>query len=149
MLFAMLFACGSEKSDSAIDVGFGDSLNVGWNKIRPGGDTVCSRGAEFAFAVRKGSSPNIVIDFVGGGACWDELTCGFADATFTDNADWVNDLEGRTDAGEGICNADHPENPFADYHHVIIPYCTGDIHWGNRTQHTDLAHLSQFITKVA
>ena len=40
-------------------------MRDGWNKIVPGGDTMCSRGSEFAFAVRKGASSNIVIDFVG------------------------------------------------------------------------------------
>ena len=135
ILFLTLMACGeSGKEDSAVEIGFGDELSEGWNVIRPGGDTMCSRGSDFAFAVRKGSIPKIVIDFVGGGACWDELTCGFADATFTDNVDWVLDLEGVTEPGEGIYNTGHPENPFADYHHVLIPYCTGDIHWGNQTQ---------------
>ena len=112
MLF-LLLACGSEE-EKQVEIGFGDSLNEGWNKIVPGGDTMCSRGSEFAFAVRKGTSQNIVIDFVGGGACWDELTCGFADATFTDNVDWIDDIEGTTTAGEGIYNTDNAENPFAD-----------------------------------
>ena len=129
----LLLACGPEE-EKQVEIGFGDSLNEGWNKIVPGGDTMCSRGSEFAFAVRKGTSQNIVIDFVGGGACWDELTCGFADATFTDNVDWIDDIEGTTAAGEGIYNTDNTENPFADYHHIMIPYCTGDIHWGNQTQ---------------
>ena len=129
----LLLACGSGEEKS-VEIGFGDSLDEGWNKIIPGGDTTCSRGSQFAFAVRKGSTPNIVIDFVGGGACWDELTCGFADATFTDNVGWVDDIDGTTAAGEGIYNTDSAENPFADYHHVMIPYCTGDIHWGNQTQ---------------
>ena len=52
------------------------------------------------------------------------------------NADWcrwnsnvwghVTDVPGEV--------AQNTENPFADYHHVLIPYCTGDIHWGNQTQ---------------
>jgi len=133
MLLMLWLACG-DAEEKEVEVGFGDSLDEGWNKIVPGGDTMCSRGSEFAFAVRKGSVDKIVIDFVGGGACWDELTCGFADATFTDNVDWVDDIAGTTDAGEGIYNTDNAENPFADYHHVMIPYCTGDIHWGNQTK---------------
>ena len=65
-----------------------------------GGDTICSRGDDFAFAVRKGTSKNIVIDFVGGGGCWDEFTCGFADATFTDNVDWIDDIVGVSCRGQ-------------------------------------------------
>ena len=54
----LLLACGSE-DEKQVEIGFGDSLNEGWNKIVPGGDTMCSRGSEFAFAVRKGASQNI------------------------------------------------------------------------------------------
>ena len=25
----------------------------------------------------------------------------------------------------------HPDNPIKNWHHIVIPYCTGDIHWGN------------------
>ena len=46
-------------------------------------------------------SSNIVIDFVGGGGCWDEFTCGFADATFTDNVDWIDDMVDAPAGGEG------------------------------------------------
>ena len=31
----------------------------------------------------------------------------------------------------GFYDHDNAENPFKDWYHVIIPYCTGDIHWGD------------------
>lgn len=110
---------------------FGDNLLEGWNVFQPGGDTTCSRGTPFTFAARKGNSRKLLVDFIGGGACWNEFTCGFADAIFSDNADWVKDFEGKTGVQGGIYDETNPDNPFADYHHVVIPYCTGDIHWGN------------------
>jgi len=134
MLFlTYILACQNENKETEEEHKFGESLADGWNKITPGGDTICSRGDEFSFAVRKGSSKNIVIDFVGGGGCWDEFTCGFADATFTDNVDWIDDLLDTPVSGEGIYDINNASNPFRDYHHVMIPYCTGDVHWGNST----------------
>ena len=46
-----------------------------WETITPGGDTGCGRGAEFRFQFRPGPAPGLVIDFQGGGACWDAATC--------------------------------------------------------------------------
>ena len=69
-----------------------------------------------------------MVDFTGGGACWDEFTCGFADAIFQDNVDWIYDL--LDEELTGIYNRSNPDNPVRDYHHVVIPYCTGDVHWG-------------------
>ena len=56
---------------------------------------------------------------------------GFADATFTDNGTGYH--WGRLLLGRAFTHRQHRES-FADYHHIMIPYCTGDIHWGNQTQ---------------
>ena len=134
LILSMLFACGTAEDAEQPRV-FGDDLAPGWNKIEPGGESVCSRGDDFAFAVRKGTTNNIVIDFIGGGGCWDEFTCGLADASFTDNVGWVDDIVGEPVAGdvEGIYDSFNEQNPFRDDHHVLIPYCTGDVHWGHTT----------------
>lgn len=115
------------------DTGSGDApilpdLGEGWTIIEPGGDTICSRGTPFRFAVRAGTTNRVVVDFMGGGACWDALTCGLAGAIFNED---VDDLEDYTDQVSGIYDVTNPENPFADWFHVFIPYCTGDIHWGD------------------
>ena len=34
----------------------------------------------------------------------------------------------------GISDFQNAENPFADWYQVFIPYCTGDVHWGNNTE---------------
>lgn len=103
----------------------------GWTVIEPGGETICSRGTDYRYAVRRGTVNKVVIDFMGGGACWDDLTCSIAGSIFNDNAD---DLEAFTAMQlQGIYNVDNPDNPFADWWHIFIPYCTGDIHWGNAT----------------
>lgn len=137
--FALLAACGGDTDKgSAGDTGggdpalvFGEDLAPGWNIIRPGGDTRCARDTPFVFAVRPGTSRKVVVEYMGGGACWDEFSCGFADALFTDDAEWVEVFEGQTAVAGGIYDETNPANPVAEHHHVLIPYCSGDIHWGD------------------
>ena len=43
----------------------------------------------------------------------------------------MNTLESDRNGLEGIYNRDI-RNPLKDWHHIVIPYCTGDIHWGSQ-----------------
>jgi hypothetical protein len=47
----------------------------------------------------------------------------------------VSGLRQIVDAGYqlGIYDRDNPANPFRDDWYVLVPYCTGDIHWGDAT----------------
>lgn len=105
-------------------------LAEGWTEVPGGEGTTCARGAPWSFFVRKGTVNRLVVDFIGGGACWSEESCGFAGSLFADDMDWMRDLVDSS-AYEGIYDTDNPENPFADWYHLIVPYCTGDIHWGD------------------
>ena len=106
-----------------------DELEEGWNVIRPGGSTICSRGSEYAFAVRRGEVDKVVIDFMGGGACWNNLTCSIAGSIFNED---VEGIERWVSADfDGIYDQENDANPFQGWSHVFIPYCTGDIHWGD------------------
>lgn len=106
------------------------SLPAGWNAISPGGETTCSRGTPFRYFVRPGTVNRLIVEFRGGGACWDALTCSLAGAVFeeavTDDPATINEQ-----SLTGIYDHANPDNPFRDWHHVHIPYCTGDIHWGD------------------
>ncbi|WP_433933466.1 pectin acetylesterase-family hydrolase [Sorangium cellulosum] len=106
------------------------SLAPGWNTIEPGGETTCSRGDPFKYFVRPGTVNRVIVEFRGGGACWSATTCSVAGSLFqetvTEEANVVNQ-QGAT----GIYDHENPDNPFRDWHHVYIPYCTGDIHWGD------------------
>ena len=113
-----------------------DELEDGWNELVPGGPTVCSRGSEFAFFVHPGTVNKLVVDFIGGGACWSFDTCAFATSIFSDSVEPVRDAI-ELGVAVGIYDRAHAENPFADWTHVIIPYCTGDIHWGDATTSYD------------
>lgn len=105
-------------------------LQPGWNVIYPGGDTVCSRGAPFMFAVNPGTENKLVVDFEGGGACWTDLSCSVSGALFKERAeDSLKYIQ--QGYAEGIYDRKNAQNPFKDWFHVFVPYCTGDIHWGD------------------
>jgi hypothetical protein len=106
------------------------SLGEGWNEIAPGGDTICSKGTPFRFWVRKGTVNKVVVDFRGGGACWNTLTCAVGDSLFQPEANPEPWMDGSS-APNGIYDHDNADNPFKDWHHVYIAYCTGDVHWGD------------------
>src|SRR3954454_12772701 len=104
------------------------------NVLRPGGSTICSRGTEYAYFVIPGASRDkVIIEFEGGGACWDQRTCGLASSLFKETVD----VEKHTvDLAGSQTWYDHsnPNHPMKDWTHVFIPYCTGDIHWGDNVK---------------
>ncbi|WP_437590861.1 pectin acetylesterase-family hydrolase [Sorangium sp. So ce1000] len=100
------------------------SLPPGWNTVEPGGETTCARGDPFKYFVRKGTVNRLVVEFRGGGACWSADTCSVAGSLFQETV-------GEDPLTTGIYDHENPDNPFRDWHHVYIPYCTGDVHWGD------------------
>lgn len=141
---ACLLACGGELVDSGSGAGGNGGgalggggatpdpitlLPDGWNQIAPGGDTRCGDGSAWSFYVRKGSTNRLVLDLQGGGACFDETTC-FSEHRAVTHLRIEPDLE--VDAPAGLHDRERADNPFADWHYVIVSYCTGDQHWGNR-----------------
>ena len=100
----------------------------GWEEIFPGGETRCARGEPFSFFVNKGTSGKVVVDFIGGGACWNAQTCSREGATFVDSVDMVRNIYKQ--GPEGVYNHKDLSNPLHNWTHVVVPYCTGDIHWG-------------------
>ncbi|KAH7479271.1 uncharacterized protein KRP23_6067 [Phytophthora ramorum] len=113
--------------------------------IYPGGNTRCafddyqdsvtafSTNSTYFFQVFPNADldkSNLMIFFQGGGACTDEETCSFslqcslgASATLATAA---------TSSSAGVLNRSISDNMFKDWNIVFIPYCTGDVHAGNR-----------------
>ncbi|MEM9488710.1 MAG: pectin acetylesterase-family hydrolase, partial [Myxococcota bacterium] len=107
-------------------------LTEGWNEIKPGGDTICADGSEYSFFVRPGTTDQLLIEFSGGGACWDATTCSMPAMFYTDSLTGVREyLVDAPEALAGFVGYQSEDNPFRDWTHVYVPYCTGDIHWGN------------------
>ena len=115
----------------AVALAPGSVLAQEWEAVAPGGDTICSDGSPYRFFVHRGDPNRLLIEFEGGGACWSGSTCE-ADVY---NRNVLSDPEAARQAGQlqGIYDRTNPANPLKDYTHVYIPYCTGDLHWGNAT----------------
>ena len=126
-----LVACGEDFADGLP----GPPADGEWIEVLPGGDTICSRGTEYRFFVRGGDPDKVIIDFQGGGACWDPGSCGLADALFSDSTGELDGFLAGIEAGAfgGIFESGE-DLPFNDWTIIHIPYCTGDIHWGNSVQ---------------
>ena len=118
-------------SVAAQDIPARADLGEGWTAISPGGETICSRGTPYTFYVREGSSDNLLIEFQGGGACWNDGTCGLSTPTFDESVDTEDPNDNPELGAYGIHDLENPDNPFADYDMVVITYCTADVHMGD------------------
>ncbi len=100
-----------------------------WTAVDPGPGCMCMDGSPFELWDRPGDPTKVVLYFEGGGACFSAETCNFADSTATVNLDLGSPPSGRG----GLFDQTNPENPIADYSMVYVPYCSGDVHIGNKT----------------
>lgn len=107
-------------------------LYAQWQTVTPGGDTICSDGSPFRFFVHRGDPEKLLIEFEGGGACWSAATCALD--TYTRRVSIDPEEAQRRGLLQGIYERTRADNPLRDFTHVYIPYCTGDLHWGNVTK---------------
>src|SRR5688572_22517499 len=114
-------------------LGLGASpLEAQWQAVEPGGETICADGSPYRFFVHPGDPARLLVEFEGGGACWDAGTCALSIYSRRVTIDPVSvERSGRL---VGIYDRKNPENPFRDWTHVYVPYCTGDLHWGHNDQ---------------
>lgn len=52
-----------------------EPLPAGWNKMQPGGRTLCARGDPWEYYVRPGKTNKVLVYLQGGGACFDFVSC--------------------------------------------------------------------------
>jgi hypothetical protein len=125
----ILYGCGnSDTPNNGIFAPIAPEQDSSWKKVFTGKDTICAFGAEYFFYFYQGTSNKLVIEFEGGGACWNATNCNQVIGTFSSSVD-PEQFGGNL---TGIHDHANPDNPFKDWSHVFIPYCTGDIHWGNK-----------------
>lgn len=106
-------------------------------------DAKCRNGSETGIGVRYGSGDGLVIYFEGGGACFNTLTCGA-------NPDAYNEGNFAGFAGGGGTQnffSTDAENPVGDWSFIYVPYCTGDVHAGDRPDAMlpDVLGTQQFV----
>lgn len=96
--------------------------------------TRCANGSETGIGVNlTKKSKKAVVYLMGGGACWDAASCGFGLAA---NLNGYTDGNFKSDIGKygstGPFDRTDAQNPFKDYSFFFVPYCTGDVHAGNK-----------------
>lgn len=125
-----------EASDPGLT--FGDAITAEartWTFV-PFDDAFCMDGSTTGIGVSLNpASDRVMIYLQGGGACFDTLSClgvanrdGFAEAELDSLSTFLS---------RGIFDRDDPDNPVADWNHVFIPYCSGDVHAGTRADGPD------------
>lgn len=105
-----------------------------WIKIEPPG-VVCGNNTQYKFFANfSATSDKLVVVFEPGGACWDYDSCtgkngirgaanvdGLKDNHW-DKASFISPFLSRYD----------DTSPSQDWNLIYVPYCTGDVHTGNR-----------------
>ncbi len=130
-----------------------------WSWV-PFDNAFCANGSTTGIGANiTDKSSKVVIYLMGGGACWNDLTCygvktavniesGYGEAQFESDAKNLNgSLFDRTD----------PDNPLKDASYFFVPYCTGDVHAGDNpdavyggkpTKHVGFANMKAFLSRI-
>ncbi|MEM1981822.1 MAG: pectin acetylesterase-family hydrolase [Candidatus Hadarchaeales archaeon] len=96
---------------------------IDWEKIYLPYPCVNADNKRTYIMVSKGSSNNLLIYLEGGGAATDFVTY------YTMAFSYICEL---LPPKCGIFDRRNPDNPFRDWTFVFVPYCTADVHSGNR-----------------
>jgi hypothetical protein len=121
-----------ELSDAGVDKYIGaftpiSSTDVGdgWTKhtFDPDGGNgpICIAGTAFSAFTRAGNPSKLLIFEQGGGACWQDFY----------NCNVLSEAQEPPTDRVGIWDFDSPDNPFADYSIVYMPYCDGSVFSGD------------------
>ncbi len=123
---ALLAACG----DDAVG---GSPPTLGttpkkWEYV-PIDGAMCMNGSPTGIGVNLGTSGDLVIYMEGGGACFNNDTCGHvAHPSGWGPDEFQLNIEPY---GIGIFDRLDDFNPMRNATYVFVPYCTGDVHAGN------------------
>jgi len=102
---------------------------VSWETIDAPADCMCADGSPYSYFVREADPTKVMFYLEGGGACFAGPMCAPGSDSYKQD---VGSAPGE--GATGIFDFDNPDNPFADYSFVYVPYCTGDVHSGNTTK---------------
>jgi Pectinacetylesterase len=125
---------------------------TGWTWYEVSGSS-CRDGSPAGFYVHTGSARKLLIYLEGGGACINAGYCAYNPANVrtavAGNGETVVGTAFGTvldrqrpgiytspehqGAPAGIFDFENEQNPFKEWSQVYIPYCTGDLHFGTKT----------------
>ncbi|BDG01225.1 pectinacetylesterase family protein [Anaeromyxobacter oryzae] len=97
----------------------------------PFDDAFCGDGSTTGLAVNRGSGPDLVVFFDGGGACWDYTTCAAGTAVDRSYGPSEFEVERADYIPSSFTDRSHLPPALADATVVFVPYCTGDVHGGD------------------
>ncbi len=78
------------------------------------------------------ASDELLVYFVGGGACWNLATCGVGTSANLRRGYGAADFAADGIRRWSMFSRQEPRNPFRAMSHVVVPYCTADVHAGTR-----------------
>lgn len=123
-------------------------------------DSSCDDGSPTGIAINRSDSKNLLVFLMGGGACWDYLTCAILN-TSSHGPFGRMQWEGSKGITMGSVLDRSADNPFRDYNLVFVPYCTGDVHAGDnvieydggigkkKVAHKGRPNLVAFLKRIA
>ncbi|KYG67579.1 hypothetical protein AZI85_17380 [Bdellovibrio bacteriovorus] len=98
-----------------------------WQKIDiPGAH--CGNGQVYSVYLDRKDDDKLLIEFMGGGACWSEGTC-YGSSPLTR----LSPLPG--DPQTTVMAQEKPGNPWQEHSALFFPYCTGDVFAGTHEAH--------------
>lgn len=128
-------------------------------------DSACGNGTPAGLGVNLTRRSNRVLIFMmGGGGCWDTLTCHLVGTAAHLNETYDEDVFTQEMNGLRrllIFSRTDMRNPFRDASFVFVPYCTGDIHGGNHvatyvvggqertTYHVGARNVESYLRRLA
>lgn len=120
-----LHFAGVDKYIGQFDPISSEELEDGWVKHSfdsdGGNGPICIAGTEYSAFTRAGDPDKLLIMLQGGGACWQDFYfCNIL----------AEDQEPPPPPA-GIWDFNSPDNPFADYSIVYMPYCDGSVFVGD------------------
>ncbi|MBW2698480.1 MAG: hypothetical protein JRE70_18495 [Deltaproteobacteria bacterium] len=123
--FIELHASGSDKYIGEFTPISTEDVGDGWTKHTfdtDGGEgPICIAGTAFSAFTREGDPRKLLIVEQGGGACWQDFY----------NCNVLSEAQEPPTARVGVWDFDSPDNPFADYSIVYMPYCDGSVFSGD------------------
>ncbi len=120
----------SPRAPASVSAAPAQTAAPAWQRIEPGGATTCADGSPYHFFVRDGDPARLTVFFQGGGACWSGATCDPQG-----HPSYRPSLASTGDPpAHGIFATERDDNPFAADTVLFVPYCTGDVHLGDRVQ---------------
>lgn len=94
-------------------------------------DSTCDEGTPTGLVANLNGSKNLMIFFNGGGACWDGMTCLGLHTSTSGPITRATFDAGGFDFKNSILDRQLAKNPYKDWNLVFVPYCTGDLHFGD------------------